>query len=156
MVSPPSRAAGYGRVTRPLRSGHHFEGADLQRYFSSFPTGVPGLGLLLLRVAVGVGAGLLPVVQAFAARGPHTWASLVACVLGAMLVLGLLTPVSGLGLAAIGLAVSTGAHASMSGVDGVLGAATALAVALLGPGAYSLDARLFGRREIVVSHAPRR
>jgi hypothetical protein len=31
----------------------------------------------------------------------------------------------------------------------------ALAVALIGPGAYSLDARLFGRREIIIPRASR-
>jgi uncharacterized membrane protein YphA (DoxX/SURF4 family) len=34
----------------------------------------------------------------------------------------------------------------------VLVVADAVAIALLGPGAYSLDARLFGRREIFISH----
>jgi hypothetical protein len=29
------------------------------------------------------------------------------------------------------------------------------ALALLGPGAYSMDARLFGRREIVLPHSDR-
>ena len=29
----------------------------------------------------------------------------------------------------------------------------ALAITLLGPGAFSLDARLFGRREIIIPHA---
>jgi len=31
----------------------------------------------------------------------------------------------------------------------------AAALALLGPGALSLDARLFGRREIIIPHDPR-
>ena len=31
----------------------------------------------------------------------------------------------------------------------------AITVALLGPGAFSLDARMFGRREILVSHTSR-
>jgi hypothetical protein len=34
--------------------------------------------------------------------------------------------------------------------------AVAAALVLLGPGALSIDARLFGRREIVVPRAPRR
>jgi hypothetical protein len=31
----------------------------------------------------------------------------------------------------------------------------AAAVAFLGPGAFSVDARLFGRREIIIPHTPR-
>jgi hypothetical protein len=28
-------------------------------------------------------------------------------------------------------------------------------IALLGPGAFSIDARMFGRREILIPHTPR-
>ena len=86
-----------------------------------------------------------------------TWTAVFTGMVSGMLIAGLLTPLSSLALAALALASAAGlgpfaAFAS----DGLLAPATALAVALLGPGAYSVDARLFGRREIVVSHAPRR
>lgn len=117
---------------------------------------MPGVGLLLLRVAVGVGA-LVPAIDASAGPGPSTWPSLLAGAVSSMLLGGLLTPLSSLTLAALGVASVVGLQPSPpNGPGGLLAPLTALAVALLGPGAYSLDARLFGRREIVVSHAPRR
>jgi uncharacterized membrane protein YphA (DoxX/SURF4 family) len=81
---------------------------------------------------------------------------------GLGLVAGLLTPA-----AAAGVAVSTLAlvATSASPVDAGLAtdwrtaafvAADALALAMLGPGAHSIDAWLFGRREILVSDDGRR
>jgi hypothetical protein len=61
---------------------------------------------------------------------------------GLLLLLGLWTPVAGV-LATLVVGLHGIAHASAAGVDilvGVLG----LALALLGPGAWSMDARLFG------------
>ena len=42
------------------------------------------------------------------------------------------------------------------GFDGVLAVAMAISLALLGPGAYSIDARLFGRREITIPRLAQR
>jgi len=114
------------------------------------------VGLLLLRVAV----GLSLVVQGGAdlaawGHGIGGAADLLAILTGASLLTGFLTP-----LAAI-LALLAGAGVAFSWLPSPIpevlgGAATTLlivmaaAVLLLGPGAFSLDARLFGRREVVI------
>ena len=69
---------------------------------------------------------------------------------------GVLTPLAGVVVAILATAGAMGIGVSRSNTESLLVAATAVATALLGPGAYSVDARLFGRREIVLSHAPRR
>jgi uncharacterized membrane protein YphA (DoxX/SURF4 family) len=81
-------------------------------------------------------------------------AAALAIVSGASLVLGLLTPGATIvaGLAFVMLASASGAPAAGVFLDrpGALSLAlVAAALVLLGPGALSLDARLFGRREIV-------
>jgi uncharacterized membrane protein YphA (DoxX/SURF4 family) len=85
------------------------------------------------------------------------WAvGLVAVVSGALLVIGLLTPLAGIvtALGAIGLAAAWLPLPAQNLLGAALPAmfmsATSVALVLLGPGAYSVDARLFGRREIII------
>ena len=72
------------------------------------------------------------------------YASLVAA---ALLFVGLATPVAGIGEAAIqvGTMMLDKSYDSSSLVAAMLG----MALAMLGPGAWSLDARVFGRKRIV-------
>lgn len=65
---------------------------------------------------------------------------------GALLLVGFLTPIAGL---VSGVSVLL----SGDGLSDVLVVIVAVAVVLLGPGAFSVDSRLFGRREVVI---PRR
>jgi uncharacterized membrane protein YphA (DoxX/SURF4 family) len=87
-------------------------------------------------------------------------AGLLLILAGTLLLIGFLTPVAG-GLAAIGAisAAYLGSLAARSLFDAtlttVLVVVVATAVTLLGPGAISVDARLFGRREIIVPRDPR-
>ena len=76
--------------------------------------------------------------------------------LSLVLVLGFLTPIVG-SLAtlcflinAVELLVVTGTNRYANAVTALQLAVMALILVLLGPGAYSLDARLFGRREIII------
>jgi uncharacterized membrane protein YphA (DoxX/SURF4 family) len=67
---------------------------------------------------------------------------------GLLLGIGLMSPVAAAAAAALVAASALAPGASIA--DLVPSFVMAVAVALLGPGAYSLDARLFGRREIVL------
>ena len=122
----------------------------MQRLFSTFPSGWPGAGLLLLRL--GLGAALICIggvafltsatdaiatVETFSAIGG-----------GLLLLAGLWTPLAG-GLAAlaeVGQALSR--FDQMRDVVWIHAflALLSVSVALLGPGAWSIDARLFGRK----------
>ena len=122
----------------------------MQRLYSMFPQGGPGVGLLLLRIATAA-MFALNVTHRFNFSSPALyWAvvSLIA-VISFSLCLGFLTPI---------LAVIAGvtAVANLFLVDQpgnvvyVLRILTAGALFFLGPGAYSVDAKLFGLRVTIV------
>lgn len=100
----------------------------MQRLYVMFPDRGPGLGLLWLRLCV---AAALWVPAMPAGRG-----GLVCLLAMGLLLSGLFTPLA-VALAAITL------HGQGVALPWSL---LPLALLLLGPGAYSLDARLFGRR----------
>jgi uncharacterized membrane protein YphA (DoxX/SURF4 family) len=88
---------------------------------------------------------------------PGAWfVGLTALLTGALLLVGFLTPVIGMivGLGAIGIGLSFLPASTTSLFDGKLPSiqtATMLfAIVLLGPGAFSVDCRVFGRREIII------
>jgi len=130
----------------------------MQRLFSTFPDGRPGAGLLLLRGAVG-GWFVLVSGTYLAQWGQGGWwrlaAGLLAGMSGASLLIGFLTPLAVVtGLVAIGLPLYWPPLGTPVFRNELLASALAVIVAaavfLLGPGALSLDARLFGRREISI------
>jgi uncharacterized membrane protein YphA (DoxX/SURF4 family) len=115
----------------------------VRRLYSSFARGAPGAGLLLLRVAAG--AVLLADAAAFFRAGtPATFVALgvVSSGSGLLLLLGLWTPVAAAMAAAIALwhVVTTWPDPGLHALSALLG----VALALLGPGGWSVDARLFG------------
>jgi len=127
--------------------------------FPTFPGGWPGVGLLLLRLAVVV--TVLPQRVAYAVDWRHlgfvTAAVGVLAIAGSVsLLIGYLTPFSAVlvALTSLGAAISWFPAPNPNLFDTKLATAlaTVIAVAIvcLGPGAFSLDARLFGRREITI------
>jgi len=112
--------------------------------FSTFPSARPGIGLLLLRVSVAVG-----LVLSFSWHQGIPFAVVAASWLVCVaLCIGYYTPVAAL-LAFVLQGVLVCLRL-LSPEAGVLVLLDALALALLGPGAYSLDARRFGRRVLDV------
>ena len=131
----------------------------LQRLFSTFPGGRPGVGLLLLRAVIGISAiaeGILYLTSLSAPSFALWLLGLMLILSGSALLIGFLTPLAGLfiGLHFFGIAVSWFPVPSWNLHDVRLMAfgliVTTVAIALLGPGAFSLDGYLFGRREIVI------
>jgi uncharacterized membrane protein YphA (DoxX/SURF4 family) len=111
-----------------------------------FPTGWPGLGLVLLRMSVAVPVLL----DAYGTRKELPGLVLVVLtVLSATLSVGFLTPM----VAVFVLTVRLVGHTSFgagSEADICMTISSALALAMLGPGAYSIDACRFGRRVVVL------
>jgi hypothetical protein len=111
-----------------------------------FPAGPAGLALLVLRLSV-VGT-LLMNFSEFGGSGSSAFRNLAIAILTTVLCVGLVTPVACIGAIFLQIASfkSSNLHAE---VDVVFHIMTTLSLLFLGPGAYSMDARLFGRRLIL-------
>lgn len=119
----------------------------MQRLYSMFPNGWPGRGLLLLRLVVGC---LLIHDGIVALMGPPERESIalqiIAAIAAIFLLIGLWTPL------ACTLVTLTELGIVLRGTDQlrsvILLAAIAIAITILGPGAQSIDAILFGRKRL--------
>lgn len=127
--------------------------------FSTFPGGWPGAGLLLLRAAIGVTTiiqGGLYLADLDNLTVEAATVGLVAITTGVLLLVGFLTPVAGalVGLGTLGIGLAWFPAAARNLFDAKLPTVFAViisaAIVFLGPGALSIDARLFGRREIII------
>lgn len=118
------------------------------RPLSTFADRLPSQGLLLLRVIIFI-ALVVRCLQPDHVVSLHTFTPhLIAAVAGLLLLLGLWTPVAGviLAISEILIALSQGHDPWTS----VLLAGLGVAVALLGPGTWSLDARRSGWKRIEI------
>ena len=125
------------------------------RKFSAFPNGRPGAGLLLLRVVVGLVAAVR---GAYGLSSESPWdrgVDLAGAAGGALILAGFLTPLAALCVAsALTLSWLFAASEGLTDLSVLLLLSHCASLALLGPGAWSVDARLFGHREILIPREP--
>ena len=120
----------------------------MRRLFSSFARGWPGVGLLLLRVAAGGSLiARTTLVLESTLFGTGLFQLLIATA-GLLLIAGLWTPVVATVMVLLELWRIFSRHGDPA--SDILLCALALAIALLGPGAWSVDARLFGWKRIEI------
>ena len=131
------------RVRRAALVAH---AEHMQRLFSMFPRGSPGVALLLLRTSVAAAV----LTEHYAYRGGLSTASWVAAALIFLaLAVGYLTPIAATAGVLLHVAVLFRFDAGATAYTLIL-CLDAIALALLGPGAYSLDGYRFGRRIVVL------
>jgi uncharacterized membrane protein YphA (DoxX/SURF4 family) len=135
----------------------------MQRLYPTFPGRAPGLALLLLRAALG-GTLLGFCARSVAVPDPG-WravtAGILAGVSGLTMLIGVVTPVASVAAALVMVLIMVRSGDTSAGLLGgraenLLLVVIATALALLGPGALSLDARLYGRREMSFPPRPAR
>jgi putative oxidoreductase len=121
--------------------------ACLQRLFSTFAEGWPGAGLLLQRVLTSTillycGASHLLETTRLAPSLPY----LIAALAGILLLIGLWTPLAGITIATVEawILLASSGNSLIAIVLAGLGAT----VAMIGPGLWSIDARLYGRKHL--------
>jgi uncharacterized membrane protein YphA (DoxX/SURF4 family) len=121
----------------------------VQRWFSTFPNNWPGVGLLLLRLTLAGGLFTAAWTELQAATILQNIAAVGELLLGLLLIMGLWTPIVGIVicLLEITLVVMAGRAMELSLMQAALG----VSLALLGPGAWSIDARLFGRKRVEIT-----
>jgi len=121
----------------------------VRRLFSSFARGWPGVGLLVLRVAAGSSliAHAILVVGNTLTFGTGFFQLFIATA-GLLLIIGLWTPVVATVMVLLELWRIISRHGDPA--SDILLCALAFAIALLGPGAWSVDARLFGWKRIEI------
>ena len=120
----------------------------MRRLFSTFARGLPGVGLLVMRLVAGT--AFIAKAAVTLQNGPTTAmpAAMLAIVAGVFLLAGLWTPVAGV------LGVTSGIWLLFTPGDDPLSslllATIAGSLALVGPGAWSIDSQLFGWKRIDV------
>lgn len=123
------------------------QGVFLQRLFSSFANGWPGRGLLLQRLltaAVLFYSAIAHLGQAIPIAS--TVLRMTGAGAGILLLVGLWTPVIGALVAVLELWIAFTVAANP--LTHIMVAILAATLAMIGPGAWSVDARLFGRKRI--------
>jgi putative oxidoreductase len=118
----------------------------VQRLFTTFANGWPGFGIFIQRLVTGVVLVLHGVVALNQASEAGLLIPQVAgAVLGLLIMLGLWTPLTGALIVVIEVWIAlVGGGSELSLILAVLGGT----LAMIGPGAWSIDARLFGRKYI--------
>jgi uncharacterized membrane protein YphA (DoxX/SURF4 family) len=134
-----------------LRISYPGNGSVLQRLFSTFASGWPGAGLLLLRLLTAVALVHFGITNLLEAPPLMTAVlQIIGAVAGIFLLIGLWTPVAGTLAAIVKVWIAFLRYFSHSGDPWIpiVEAILAAVLAMVGPGAWSIDARLFGRKHI--------
>jgi uncharacterized membrane protein YphA (DoxX/SURF4 family) len=134
----------------------------LQRTFSTFPGALPGAGLLLLRCALAAiltNQGYSYLLSWNQSGWPARVLGMTGIAAGVLLLIGYLTPFA----SSVGIMICAFSRFSWLGprspsvlsdkLQIALGILISVAMLCLGPGAFSIDSRLFGRREIIIPEA---
>jgi hypothetical protein len=131
----------------------------VHKHYSTFPDGWHGVGLLLLRISLGgtlLIQGLAYLLEENSLVSGHGALYMLVMCIGTSLMIGLLTPavstvafLTGLGLTFLWFPAPSWNlfHGNPLSFVTIV---TALAIIFLGPGAYSVDARVFGRRKVII------
>jgi putative oxidoreductase len=119
----------------------------LQRLFSTFANGWPGVGLLLQRILTAALLARFGVIELTGQPFSQSMIpQMIAVCAGTLLLVGLWTPVVGtlIAIIEVWIAFTNGSEPWIPIVLATLGCT----IAMIGPGAWSIDARLFGRKHI--------
>lgn len=116
-----------------------------------------------MRAALGASAAFQVAGCLLDGGNPTQWERVTGCLVvtgGALFVMGFLTPLAAIlfGLCGVSALLSWFLGTAIDLPDNrllILCVIMAASAGLLGPGSYSLDARLFGRREIIIPPSPR-
>jgi putative oxidoreductase len=134
-------------------------GFALQRLFSTFPNSWPGFGLLLQRLSVGAALIYLGISSFPGTPGARITVArdLIEVVGGIFLLAGLWTPAMGalIAIDELWIAFSLDSSQPDSRLTHIFLAVLTAGVAMLGPGAWSIDARLFGRKRFKMADGTR-
>ena len=119
----------------------------MRRLYSTFAGGWPGMGLLLMRSVIGCVLVVRASLRLWGDPPPNiTITAVILLVAGFLLVLGLWTPIVGTSVAVIEVwKILTQPGDRWLWL--LLGTAS-VALAMLGPGRWSIDARLFGWKRV--------
>jgi len=120
----------------------------VRRLFSTFADGVPGAGLLILRIFLG-GALILGAIGAVL-HGSITAAvaNVLAAIAGTFLLIGLWTPIVGIvaAFAELWMVLFLPQELRLHVLQAVFG----VGLAMIGPGVWSVDAHLYGWRRLKI------
>jgi uncharacterized membrane protein YphA (DoxX/SURF4 family) len=119
----------------------------VRRLYSTFASGWPGMGLLLMRLVIGCVLVLRASLRLWGDPPPNiTITAAILLVAGFLLILGLWTPIVGTSIAVI----EAWKILTLPGDRWLwlLLGTVSCALAMLGPGRWSIDARLFGWKRV--------
>jgi len=112
-----------------------------------FPAGLPGIALLIFRFAV-AGIVLVTVLDSDPIDRLDLWKAVAVLIVTVLLGLGALTPMASVISIAIEV-ICWPTSSWLRGAEQFIHILLSLALFFIGPGAYSVDSRMFGRRLIL-------